>query len=241
MCWARAKELCGYDAAMQSILIIDDDEKLCLVLEEYLGKFNFHSTAVNHPKDAYSLIQSEPFAAIILDIMLPEEDGFQVCKKIRQQSQVPIIMLTARGELTDKVVGLEVGADDYLPKPFEPRELVARLQSLIRRHRIQPETQEQSQFLDLVIDWQTRQVTFKGKPLELTAMEFELLKLMAGQQGKILSRDEILNHLKGIETEILTRSVDILVSRLRAKLQQDKQASTYIKTVWGRGYCFLGK
>ena len=173
--------------------------------------------------------------------MLPEMDGFEVCRRIRQDSLVPIIMLTARGELTDRVVGLELGADDYLPKPFEPRELVARIQTVLRRAGTREQKARQLRFKDLDINLDQRSVHFRGKPLSLTTMEHEALVMFASYPGKVFTRDEILNHLRGIEAEIFSRSVDILISRLRQKLHDTTKPTRFIKTVWGSGYTFIGE
>ncbi|MFQ5560973.1 MAG: winged helix-turn-helix domain-containing protein, partial [Nitrospinota bacterium] len=175
---------------------------------------------------------------VILDIMLPDMDGFTVCKKIRKKSNVPIIMLTARGEVTDRVVGLELGADDYLPKPFEPRELVARIQTVLRRNR---RVDQALQFKNLEINPVKQTVSLKGNALDLTTLEYQLLLLLAGSPGKTFTRDEILNHLKGVEADVFSRAVDISVSRLRSKLDDNSRQPRFIKTVWGRGYIFLGE
>ena len=167
--------------------------------------------------------------------MLPEMDGFEVCKAIRVFSEIPIIMLTARGDVMDRVVGLELGADDYLPKPFEPRELVARLNTIVRRKQTDSFEEGVLLFDGLQIDSQQRMVSVNDAPVELTTMEYQLLLLMAASPGKDFSRDDILNQLKGTETELFSRSVDILISRLRSKLKPLEP----IKTVYGSGYAFV--
>ena len=168
--------------------------------------------------------------------MLPEMDGFELCRTIRKESDIPIVMLTARGDVMDRVVGLELGADDYLPKPFEPRELVARIQTLLRRRsaavNAAPRAPSELVFDGLVIDPVRRQVQRQGEPVELTGTEFELLLLLAREPGKVHSRDDILNHLRGHEAELLTRAVDIVVSRLRKKLEP----LDCIKTLRNAGY-----
>jgi OmpR family response regulator RpaB len=168
--------------------------------------------------------------------MLPEMDGFEVCRTIRRHSELPIIMLTARGEVMDRVVGLELGADDYLAKPFEPRELVARIQNILKRRRPGAASGRQIEIGALILDLELQSASRQGELLELTTMEYRLLELLARSPGKPFSRDEILNALKGIEAELFTRSVDILVSRLRQKLKP----LDYIKTVWGTGYSLVG-
>jgi DNA-binding response OmpR family regulator len=171
--------------------------------------------------------------------MLPEMDGFEVCRTIRQTSNLPIIMLTARGEITDKVVGLELGADDYLAKPFEPRELVARIQSVLRRSRLLKDTRSLS-FNRLTIDPAKQIVLLDGRPVDLTTNEFRALALLARNAGKVLNRDQILQELRGIDCDAFNRSVDITVSRLRQKLQDNPKSPEFIKTVWGTGYVFIG-
>jgi OmpR family response regulator RpaB len=176
--------------------------------------------------------------AAILDVMLPEMDGFALCRAIRKESDIPLIMLTARGEVMDRVVGLELGADDYVPKPFEPRELVARLQTVLRRRVAVPAaalasgTATSLVFDGLEIDAATRSVQRLGEPLELTGTEFDLLYLLALNAGKVFSRDDILNQLRGHEAELYTRAVDIVVSRLRKKLEP----LDCIKTLRNAGY-----
>ena len=164
--------------------------------------------------------------------MLPGMDGFAVCKKIRETSRVPIVMLTARGDVMDRVVGLELGADDYLPKPFEPRELVARLQTVLRRRGTTSVTDGRLRFDGLVIDPVTRRVERNGTAVELTSTEFDLLHLLAREPGKVFSRDDILNRLRGHEAELYTRAVDILVSRMRKKLEPVDA----VKTLRNAGY-----
>jgi DNA-binding response OmpR family regulator len=171
--------------------------------------------------------------------MLPGMSGFEVCKTIRQSYPIPIIMLTARGEVTDKVVGLELGADDYLPKPFEPRELVARIQSVLRRTHGIDKTQVK-RFDRLEIDFPKRIVKLDGVVVDLTSNEFAVLALLVRNSGKVLNRDQILEELRGIEWDAFNRSVDITMSRLRHKLRDDPKSPSFIKTVWGTGYVFIG-
>ncbi len=229
---------------MNRILLIDDDEKLAPPLTEYFARFDLSLTSATAPSAGLSLLESEKFELVILDVMLPEKDGFEVCREIRKSNDIPVIMLTARGEVTDRVVGLELGADDYLPKPFEPRELVARIQNILRRRvavqadvDVPDQKQDQLNFEHLSIDLQQRTVAVKGRPIELTSMEYQLLTLLATSPGRDFSRDEILNHLKGTDTELFSRSVDIMVSRLRTKLKPAEP----IKTVWGSGYAFTSR
>jgi DNA-binding response OmpR family regulator len=150
-------------------------------------------------------------------------------------------MLTARGEVTDRIVGLEIGADDYMPKPFEPRELVARIQNVLRRSANQKQHSEQLHYEGLSVDLERRSAELDGEPLELTTMEYQLLALFASNPGKTYTRDEILNELRGIDAQLFSRSVDILVSRLRQKLGDTSKQARFIKTVWGTGYAFIGQ
>jgi len=187
------------------------------------------------PSEGLARLRAESFDAAILDVMLPEMDGFALCREIRKESDIPIVMLTARGEVMDRVVGLELGADDYVPKPFEPRELVARVQTILRRQRVAPPAAASSQqrvFDGLAIDLDRRLVLRQGERVDLTGTEFELLALLAAEPGKVFSRDDILNRLRGHEAELYTRAVDIVVSRLRKKLEP----LDCIKTLRNAGY-----
>lgn len=222
---------------MIRVLLIDDDEKLAPLLCEYCAMYDISIDAALLPSAGLEKLRNGDYDAIILDVMLPEMDGFKLCRKIREHYDTPVIMLTARGEVTDRIVGLEIGADDYLPKPFEPRELVARLNNIVKRHHPTASSQDLLQYGDLIIDQSMREVSVCDTILSLTTMEYELLVLLANSPGKNFSRDDILNHLKGTETELFTRSVDILVSRLRTKLKP----LTPVKTVYGSGYTFVGK
>jgi len=219
------------------LLIIDDDEKLNLLLTDYQMGFEVISAVL--PEEGLQLLEQENPDLVILDVMLPEMDGFEVCRTIRQSSTVPVIMLTARGEVMDRVVGLEIGADDYLPKPFEPRELVARIQSVLRR--VQPKNLSAVQkFGGLIIDFQKREVTLDEKIVYLTSNEFECLALLVKNVGKVLDRDQIMEDLRGIEWDAFNRSVDITMSRLRNKLADDPKNPRFVKTIWGTGYLFIG-
>ncbi len=222
---------------MHRILLIDDDEELAAPLATYLRRFDFELENAVLPSVGLKLLASKTFDAVILDVMLPEFDGFETCRRIRRNSDIPVLMLTARGELTDRVVGLELGADDYLPKPFEPRELAARLQTILRRARSAgPVTENRLQFDGLLIDLQRREVSCQDQLIELTSTEFELLAMFAREPGRVFNRDEILNKLRGSEADLHTRAVDILVSRLRRKLEP----LTLIKTLRNAGYTFTG-
>lgn len=224
----------------KTVLIIDDDKKLNNLLNDYLTKFGFKVMTVTHPKEAFKILNRELPDIIILDIMLPDMDGFEMCKEIRKEYSVPIIMLTARGEVTDRIVGLELGADDYIPKPFEPRELVARIQCVLRRS-IEDMKSEIIKSGNLIIDFKKRVVLLDEKNIDLTTMEFEILSIFIKNPGKVFNRDQILDKIRGIEWESFNRSVDVLISRLRQKLNDDPKNPSLIKTIWGTGYKFVGE
>ena len=228
---------------MHRILLIDDDENLGPPLATYFQRFELQLVHATRPSAGLALLRSGGFDAAILDVMLPEMDGFELCRTIRKDSDIPIVMLTARGEVMDRIVGLELGADDYLPKPFEPRELVARLQTVLRR--LKPSGNGQGnghnpalsaaptlRFDGLEIDTARRSVTRAGETIELTGTEYELLLLLAREPGKVFNRDDILNQLRGHEADLYTRAVDIVVSRLRKKLEP----LDCIKTLRNAGY-----
>jgi two-component system, OmpR family, response regulator len=218
---------------MPHILLIDDDEHLAAPLAAYFARFDFVLDSALRPGEGLAKLRAGAYDAAILDVMLPEMDGFALCREIRKESDIPIVMLTARGDVMDRVVGLELGADDYLPKPFEPRELVARLQTILRRQRSAPVAATQRHvFQGLVIDMGTREVLRLGEKVELTGTEFELLALLAAEPGKVFNRDDILNRLRGHEADLYTRAVDIVVSRLRKKLEP----LDCIKTLRNAGY-----
>jgi two-component system OmpR family response regulator len=222
---------------MHRLLLIDDDERLGPLLARYFQRFDLSLESATDPlRGLERLAEDRSFELVILDLMLPQIDGFEVCRRIRRDSQVPILMLTARGEVMDRVIGLELGADDYLPKPFEPRELVDRIQNILKRSAAPAGAETILRFDDLVIDRGRQTVTRGGTPLALTAAEYQLLVLLAGAPGRPFSRDEILNRLRGIDAEVFSRAVDILVSRLRRKLRPGE----YIRTIRGTGYAFVG-
>ena len=224
---------------MNRILLIDDDEQLGPPLAIYFQRFELQLVHATRPSEGLERLRSGGFDAAILDVMLPEMDGFELCRTIRKDSDIPIIMLTARGEVMDRIVGLEIGADDYLPKPFEPRELVARIQTVLRRlnpsgngHTPTMSAAPTLRFDGLEIDTARRSVVREAQEIELTGTEYELLLLLAREPGKVFSRDDILNQLRGHEADLYTRAVDIVVSRLRKKLEP----LDCIKTLRNAGY-----
>ncbi|WP_066258543.1 response regulator transcription factor [Hydrogenophaga flava] len=224
---------------MNRILLIDDDENLGPPLATYFQRFEIQLVHATRPSAGLAQLRSGGFDAAILDVMLPEMDGFELCRTIRKDSDIPIIMLTARGEVMDRIVGLEIGADDYLPKPFEPRELVARIQTVLRRlkpngngHAAALSAAPTLKFEGLEIDTARRSVLRQGESIELTGTEYELLAMLAREPGRVFSRDDILNQLRGHEAELYTRAVDIVVSRLRKKLEP----LDCIKTLRNAGY-----
>ena len=222
------------------VFIIDDDERLNALLTEYLGRFGFSVRTAKHPEAGLRALKAEPPDLVILDVMLPGMDGLAVCRKVRETSKVPIIMLTARGDVADRIVGLEVGADDYLPKPFEPRELVARIQAVLRRGGPEDADVVRVGGGALVVDRTARVAELHGRALELTTAEFELLAFLARHPGRVLSRGRIMEGTHGIDWQAYDRSVDVLVSRLRQKLGDDPKRSAWIRTVRSVGYSFIG-
>jgi DNA-binding response OmpR family regulator len=222
------------------ILIIDDDEKLGALLCKYLKEFNIVATAASKPSDGIKLLKARQFDLLVLDLMMPEKDGFEVCKEVRAESSIPIIMLTARGDIADRIIGLELGADDYLAKPFEPRELVARIHAVLRRSDGQLDRTEILKSGDLILDVQKRKGLLKGQDLDLTTSEFDLLHLFMRKSGQALSRDQIMENLKGVEWDVFNRTIDVSLSRLRQKLHDNPKSPEFFKTVWGIGYMFIG-
>jgi DNA-binding response OmpR family regulator len=221
------------------VLIIDDDERLNRLLTEYLTRFGFSVRTASHPEQGLRALRSDAPDILVLDVMLPGMDGFALCRKIRETSRLPIIMLTARGEISDRIVGLELGADDYLPKPFEPRELVARIQAVLRRGA-KSDIEGAVRVGVLEVSWMTRSARLKGHELDLTTAEFDLLGLLVRNRGRVLNRDRIMDETKGIDWEAYDRSVDVLVSRIRQKLGDDPKHPVFIRTVRGTGYMFIG-
>ena len=222
------------------ILMIDDDVELNSLVTEYLAKFGHRLVTATTAARGMAQLRRERPDLVILDIMLPDIDGLTLCREISTEFDVPIIMLTARGEVADRVLGLELGADDYLSKPFEPRELVARIQSVGRRSA----SRQSSEVMlsdGLSLEKETRRVCLDGEEIDLTTMEFELLSVLMESHGRVLSRNRLIERLRGIDADVYDRSIDMLVSRLRDKLGDDSHAPRFIKTVRLTGYQFVGQ
>ena len=223
----------------EHVLLIEDDEHLSSMLSEYLGTRGFTVTARATATDGLKLLRQGSFAALVLDIMLPDLDGFEVCRRVRAESDIPILMLTARGDEMDRIVGLELGSDDYLPKPFNPRELLARLRAILRRRgpagmaRTAP-----LQFGRLEIDRDARVVRVDGMERPLTSYQFELLCVLAIHAGRVMSREALMDRVRGEEFEVFDRSIDVHIARIRAALEDDPRHPRRIITVRGAGYVF---
>jgi DNA-binding response OmpR family regulator len=232
-------------AAKRTVLLIDDDVELGSLLTDYLSRYEFDCHCSHTGKAGLQQLRAalsgkapeKMPALVILDIMLPDTSGFELCKQIRREAALPLIMLSARGEVYDRIVGLELGADDYVPKPFEPRELLARMESVLRRH--QPHVPEVLSFQRLRVHPLTEQVYLDEQPLELTRTEYRCLLYLARNRQRILTRDLLLAELRGLDWELDNRSIDILISRLRRKLQDDPTHPRYIATIRGSGYRFV--
>jgi DNA-binding response OmpR family regulator len=220
------------------ILVIDDDTRLSAMLSDYLGSAGYAVRTAATGASGLQEIARRPPDAVVLDVMLPDTDGFDVCRKIRARSNLPILMLTARGEETDRIVGLEIGADDYLGKPFSPRELAARLKALIRRARSSVQQMELLRFGGLEIDRDRRIAMVDGHEAALTGYQFSLLVVLAENAGRVLSRDRLMELVKGEELEAFDRSIDVHISRIRAAIEKDPKNPRRILTLRGSGYLF---
>jgi DNA-binding response OmpR family regulator len=224
---------------MTRLLMIDDDEKLVSLMREYLTPHGFEVAGAHDGDSGIEAALSTGPALVILDLMLPGMNGLEVCRRLRQESRVPILMLTARGEETDRIVGLEMGADDYLPKPFNARELLARIRAILRRSDSADNADEIRLTLrtgPLVIDSGSREVTVRGQLVELTSAEFDMLHALASCAGRVLSRDQLLQKLHGHDWAAYDRSVDVHISRIRQKIEDDPKRPMLLKTVRGVGY-----
>jgi two-component system, OmpR family, phosphate regulon response regulator OmpR len=220
------------------ILMIEDDERLAAMVSEYLAKSGLQVTVAPRADRGLSLLGKGGFQAVLLDVMLPDADGFDVCRRIRAGSDVPVLMLTARGDDTDRIVGLELGADDYLPKPFNPRELLARLRAILRRRAAGPERRAVLRFGRLEIDREARRVRLDGRDRPLTSHQFDLLVTLAESPGRVLSRDSLMERVRGDALEAYDRSIDVHISRIRAAIEDDVRHPRRIVTVRGAGYVF---
>jgi DNA-binding response OmpR family regulator len=223
---------------MTPLLMIDDDEKLVALVREYLAPHGFDVSAAHDGHAGIEAVRSAEPALVILDLMLPGIDGLEICRRVRRFSHVPILMLTARGDDTDRIVGLELGADDYLPKPFNTRELLARIRAILRRSE-NPRPADSTAPLrvgSLVIDAGARTVTVHGRPVELTSAEFDVLHVLALNAGLVLSRQRLLEQVHGEGWAAYERSIDVHVSRIRQKIGDDPKRPERLKTVRGVGY-----
>jgi DNA-binding response OmpR family regulator len=221
----------------QRILLIDDDVALGGMVADYLAQAGLRVTTSATARDGEQRLKRDVYDLLILDLMLPDADGLEICRRIRQSSDLPILMLTARGDAMDRVVGLEIGADDYLPKPFEPRELLARVRAILRR-KLSPAQRDLLRFGRLEIDRGTRRARLDGKDCMLTSHQFALLDALAGHAGRVMSRDALMDLLKGESAEAFDRSVDVHISRIRAAVEDDPKKPRRIITVRGAGYVF---
>jgi len=226
------------------LLVVDDDPSLCSLLSRYLTENGYQVSAVQDGAAMKQVLAKKSVDLVILDLMLPGEDGLTLAKQIRSESHLPIIMISARGEDVDRIVGLEVGADDYLAKPFNPRELLARIRAVLRRRPGSPEQAHGTMAGQTVtfgpyrLDMQRHQLFCHDEALALTTGEFSLLRIFAEHPNQVLERDTLLSQLKGYERNPYDRSIDVRITRLRRKLEPDPSQPTYIRTVWGEGYMF---
>ena len=224
---------------METVLVVDDEPTLRDVVVRYLEREGYRALVAGDGDEAESVLRNGAPDLVILDVMLPGTDGLELCRRIRARSSLPVIMLTARGEETDRIVGLELGADDYVTKPFSPRELVARVRTVLRRTAQVSEPRELIQHSDLVLDSASREVRKKGKLVKLTAKEFDLLWFLATHPRRVFSREHLMASVWGYHAAFDTGTVTVHVRRLRAKIEDDAGRPRHIETVWGVGYRFL--
>ena len=224
----------------ERLLIIDDDARLAAMVSDYLTAAGFVVERRFTGRDGLAALDGAAFDAVILDVMLPDIDGFEVCRTIRARAETPILMLTARGEEMDRIVGLEIGADDYLAKPFSPRELQARIRAILRRRRA-PAADAALRFGRLAIDRESRTVRLDGEEKTLTSYQFDLLAALADNAGRVLNRERLLDLVKGEELDAFDRSIDVHISRIRAAIEDDPKHPRRIITVRGAGYVFAKK
>ncbi|MEA1976832.1 MAG: response regulator transcription factor [Chloroflexota bacterium] len=223
---------------MKKILVVDDEPKIIQLTQDYLENAGFSVLSAGDGERSLAVIQVEKPDLVVLDLGLPGMDGLDVCRSIRKTSNLPIIMLTARDEETDKLVGLELGADDYITKPFSPKELVARVRSVLRRSELAQEGREVIRVGDVTLDLPRMQVTVGGEEIELTATEFQLLQALASQPGRIFTRSQLLNAVHGVAIESYERAIDAHIKNIRRKLEPVPHEPRYIQTVYGVGYRF---
>lgn len=227
------------------LLVVDDDPEICELITMYLGEQGFDVTSVGDGAGMDEWLAGHTPDLVLLDLMLPGEDGLSIARRLRNEHEIPIIMISARGEDVDRIVGLEVGADDYLPKPFNPRELLARIRAVLRRNEQQPEDDgspdERLEFGAFIFRPEERILLRAGKEVELSRAEFDLLAIFVDHPNKVLSRDQIMNSLKHYQRDPFDRSIDVRVARLRHKIEDDPAHPRLIRTVWGIGYQFTPK
>ncbi len=225
--------------AVTTILVVDDEPIVRDVLVRYLRRDGFTTIEAADGDAARDLVARGEPHLVVLDVMLPGTDGLTLCRWIRERSTLPVILLTARGEETDRIVGLELGADDYVTKPFSPREVAARVRSVLRRAQAQPAPRERLEFDGLVIDAGTREVALDGTPLRLTAKEFDLLLFLASHPRRVFSREQLMQSVWGYTAALDTGTVTVHLRRLRTKVERDPSRPERLETVWGVGYRFM--
>jgi DNA-binding response OmpR family regulator len=223
---------------METVLVVDDEPTLREVVVRYLERAGCRALEAGDGDEAETLLRTQPPDLVILDLMLPGTDGLELCRRIRADSALPVIMLTARGEEADRIVGLELGADDYVTKPFSPRELVARVRTVLRRTNGPVEARDRIQHGDLTLDSETRDVRKSGSLVSLTAREFDLLWFLASHPRRVFSREHLMSRVWGYEPAYDTGTVTVHIRRLRAKIEDDAARPRHIETVWGVGYRF---
>ena len=228
------------DVEQPSILVVDDDPKLRDLLAQYLGREGFRVRTATDGNAMDLLIAESPPDLVVLDLMLPGEDGLSIARRLRGGTDIPVIILSARGDEVDRIVGLEVGADDYLAKPFSPRELLARIRAVLRRQRIPavPDETKTVGFGDFTLDLEAQRLLRHGREVELTAGDFALLEVLVTHPNRVMSRDQLVDRIKGYERSPYDRSIDVRVTRLRKKIEADPTNPVFLRTVWGRGYMF---
>lgn len=227
-------------AQRSRLLLVDDDQKYCRLISDYLSRYGYEVTAVHDGQSGLQLSVDHGFDAIILDVMLPGLDGYAVLKKLREQSQIPVLMLTALGDETDRIVGLEIGADDYLPKTFSPRELLARLRAVLRRTKaVEQSNKTEITVGPLTIDLLARRANLGDELLTLTPVEFDLLVVLAQAKGRVQTREHLLNEIRERNYDIFDRTIDVHISALRRKLQDDPKNPRFIRTVRAAGYMLI--